>query len=199
MGFHRKRELTMLHCHPATRVPFAAVCMSLVLLAACGGGDDMAPAVEAKDAPSRHEAAAASWTECAVENGVCALTMTASFIVLYGPDSDALNATTRWFAGGTDVSCTNAVFGDPAFGVVKRCFYQVAPGQQQAWSECAVENGVCALPPTAAWIVLYGPDPAAANVATRWIAGGTDVPCSNAVFGDPAWGVVKRCFYQVAL
>lgn len=108
----------------ATRTSFAAACAA-ALLAACGGSDEMTATVDAKPDTVRHEAAATTWTECAIEHGVCALTTTAASIVLYGPDSTALNVTTRWFAGAIDVSCSNAVFGDPAYGVVKRCFYQV--------------------------------------------------------------------------
>ena len=55
------------------------------------------------------------WTICANEGQRCSFTGTQE--VRYGVD-------TRWtaprtFTGGVD--CTNARFGDPAFGTVKRC------------------------------------------------------------------------------
>ena len=56
------------------------------------------------------------------------------------------------------------------------------------WTRCADENGVCAFQGTAA--VRYG----ANNVyVQKTLTDGT--PCTNAVFGDPIFGVFKRCDY----
>jgi Flp pilus assembly pilin Flp len=55
-----------------------------------------------------------TWTTCAVENAFCSFSGTA--LVRYGAGS-------TWVSGTyTDgVSCSNSVFGDPAYGTVKSC------------------------------------------------------------------------------
>ena len=57
-------------------------------------------------------------------------------------------------------------------------------------NECAIEGGSCALP-AGTWEVLYG-------TGTRWrVAPATGtVPCTNSVWGDPASGVEKKCYYR---
>ena len=56
------------------------------------------------------------------------------------------------------------------------------------WTRCADENGVCAFQGMAA--VRYG----ANNVyVQKTLTNGT--PCTNAVFGDPMFGVFKSCDY----
>ncbi|NOT08952.1 MAG: hypothetical protein HOP28_12205 [Gemmatimonadales bacterium] len=62
------------------------------------------------------EPAPATWARCAEEGGVCAFTGTRQ--VRYG--TPTLNVV-KTLAGGTP--CTNAVFGDPAVGVGKECWY----------------------------------------------------------------------------
>lgn len=61
-------------------------------------------------------------------------------------------------------------------------------GAQNSWTFCANENGYCSFGGTQ--LVRYG-----ANGAYyyRTMTGG--VSCSNAVFGDPIFGVVKKCSY----
>jgi Flp pilus assembly pilin Flp len=63
-------------------------------------------------------AAAPNWVWCANEGGSCTMAGTKS--VRYGHA-----ATNRWaYQTRTgSFSCTNGVFGDPAFGVGKACFY----------------------------------------------------------------------------
>ncbi|MBJ6125745.1 hypothetical protein [Microvirga splendida] len=65
------------------------------------------------------------------------------------------------------------------------------PSQAQAQGlvQCARENGFCRVPyPTR---VIYGIRGQGVEVFVR----GGGVPCTNRVFGDPAPGVAKRCFY----
>src|SRR4029450_9336771 len=57
------------------------------------------------------------WTFCADEGEVCAFAGTAE--VRYGVDGAYAPGT---FTDG--VECSNAVFGDPAFGVVKHCDFR---------------------------------------------------------------------------
>lgn len=57
-----------------------------------------------------------TWTKCASEGQQCAFTGTRD--VRYGTTT---SFTTKTFTGG--VSCSNGVFGDPAYGYVKTCWY----------------------------------------------------------------------------
>ncbi|MFL6634831.1 MAG: S8 family serine peptidase, partial [Massilia sp.] len=57
-----------------------------------------------------------TWTTCAAENGTCSFSGTRD--VRYG---SATSFVTKTFTGS--VKCSNAVFGDPAHGVVKSCSY----------------------------------------------------------------------------
>ena len=57
-----------------------------------------------------------TWTYCTAENGTCSFTGTRD--VRYGT---ATSFVTKTFTGS--VKCSNAVFGDPAHGVVKSCSY----------------------------------------------------------------------------
>jgi C1A family cysteine protease len=59
-----------------------------------------------------------SWTHCAQEGQQCKFSGTAQ--VRYGANGKYNIAT---FSGG--VACTNAVFGDPIYGIVKSCDYQI--------------------------------------------------------------------------
>ena len=62
-------------------------------------------------------AAASSWTYCADENQFCSFSGTKQ--VRYGANS------TYFYQSFTDgTSCSNSVFGDPLFGVLKHCDYQ---------------------------------------------------------------------------
>jgi hypothetical protein len=60
--------------------------------------------------------AAITWTACAAEHGVC--TFSGTHAVKYGSDTQYVILT---FNGGTP--CDNGVFGDPAPGTEKRCWY----------------------------------------------------------------------------
>jgi hypothetical protein len=90
--------------------------------------------------------------------------------------------------------CDNATFGDPISGVVKACSYQVTSTSQNAVA-CASEGGICTVPAGTTATVTYG-----ANGAfySRPNVSGM-LGCDNASFGgDPIYGVVKACSYQVA-
>ncbi len=56
------------------------------------------------------------WTYCASENGYCSFSGTQ--LVRYGANGSYVY---RTVTGGT--SCSNTIFGDPAFGTVKQCAY----------------------------------------------------------------------------
>lgn len=163
----------------------------LVALTGCLGVE------ESESDPTSDESYAAtsdeltSWVECAKESGtpgtvasdsVCNFTGTK--VVRYGT---ATQFTSRTLAG--PVACNNATFGDPAFGTYKKCWYaQEVP--DSSWTACAVEGGQCAFQGSRE--VRYGTSPES-GYASLVRSNGT--PCTNAVFGDPARGVQKRCWY----
>ncbi len=118
------------------------------------------------------------WTVCAPEGGVCAFTGTTA--VRYGANGAFV------FKTVTDGTvCTNAVFGDPIFGIVKECSIRSTPPVTN-WTLCAPEGGVCAF--TGTMKVRYG---ANGSFVFKTLTDGT--ACTNAAFGDPIFGTVKQC------
>lgn len=123
---------------------------------------------------------------CGGEGATCALPAGTTATVWFG-------ATGHWALQGAvtgSIGCNTAVFGDPDVGVVKSCSYVLSP--PAAVVQCAVENQTCTLPAGKTATVWYGAD-------THWTAHASvsgSVACSNAVFGDPDYGVGKACAYQ---
>ena len=121
------------------------------------------------------------WTTCAGEGGTCSFTGTQA--VRYGANGK--------YAAGTfkgSVSCSNAVFGDPAPGYGKSCEV-LAPAQAPTgytWTTCANEYQTCTLSGIKA--VRYG-----ANGSYYSGSFNNTTGCSNSVFGDPASGYTKKC------
>ena len=60
-----------------------------------------------------------------------------------------------------------------------------------AGTSCAVEGGTCVIPTGSMATVYYG---ANGSFLKRLSVSGS-LACTNAVFGDPAWGIPKACFY----
>lgn len=148
--------------------------------------------------------APSTWTTCASEGASCSFIGTAE--VRYGSPTAYV---TKTLTG--PVTCTNAVFGDPAPGVVKSCSIGapavLAPAPvpapapapvpvpsptpaptPTAWISCAAEGGTCMFNGTLQ--IRYGTPTA---YYTR--SATSSIECSNAVFGDPSPGVVKSCSY----
>jgi hypothetical protein len=176
--------------------------------AATQGNPQAATAAQASPVQTAPTAAAL----CAMERGFCRFTGTQQ--VRYGTPSRYVVLT---LTGGKP--CDNSVFGDPAPGSQKRCWIvhtaatnavsatpaadttktgapDTAPATNTTprrpaitWTACASERSVCAFSGT--HDVKYGSD-------TRYViltfTGGT--PCDNGVFGDPAPGTQKRCWYD---
>jgi Bacterial alpha-L-rhamnosidase 6 hairpin glycosidase domain len=144
-------------------------------------GDPDSGAVKAcyADAPV---SATDAWPQCAAENGTCSFSGTMT--VAFGAGGDYHYAT---LSGGT--ACTDAVFGDPDFGVVKACYLTGAPPAAAAWTACAAENGSCSFSGTEE--VAFGAD---GRYFYGRFTGGT--PCTDGVFGDPDYGTVKDCYVQ---
>ena len=118
------------------------------------------------------------WTFCADEDDLCPFAGTME--VRYGADGAYVYQT---LANGT--ACTNAVFGDPIYGTVKACAIRVPPDPTE-WTFCAAEGGECAF--TGAREVRYGANDV---YVYQTLLDGT--ACTNEVFGDPIYGVVKFC------
>ena len=118
------------------------------------------------------------WTFCASEGGVCAFTGTTE--VRYGANGAYVYQT---LTDGT--ACANAVFGDPIVGTVKQCSIRSTPSPTE-WTICATEGDVCAF--TGTMEVRYG---ANGSFFYQTLTDGT--ACTNEVFGDPIYGVVKAC------
>ncbi|MCS0633620.1 S8 family peptidase [Telluria mixta] len=85
----------------------------------CGAGIINAAAAVNAALGSTTTTTTPTWTYCAAENGTCSFTGTRD--VRYGT---ATSFVTKTFTGS--VKCSNAVFGDPAHGVVKSCSYSSA-------------------------------------------------------------------------
>lgn len=117
------------------------------------------------------------YATCAQEAQQCSFSGTQS--VAYGANGHFVYGT---FTGGT--TCSNAVFGDPAFGVAKSCLVSASP---PAFSPCVAEGGTCSY--TGTRMVAYG---AEGRFVYRRLAG--PVRCDNSSFPDPIYGIPKACY-----
>ena len=131
-----------------------------------------------KECATRTTPRTTEWTFCANEGDTCAFT---------GPSAVRYGANGAFFfktlTDGT--ACTNDAFGgDPIYGTVKQCAIPSPP--QPEWTFCAPENGVCAF--TGTREVRYG-----ANGSYVYQTRTDGTACTNEVFGDPIYGVVKSC------
>lgn len=135
--------------------------------------------------------AADEWVKCAVEEGYCKVNGTA--IVKYGAFK---TWSTRRVTGG--IKCSPAAFGDPAVGVNKACYIVYPQNADRRnefidppkWVKCSNEGGTCKFEGRRR--VSYG----AGNKWAHKVAVGS-ISCSPGGFGkDPAYGVVKTCFYD---
>lgn len=92
-----------------------------------------------------------------------------------------------------DACCGNDANGNPIRSAVSNTVsvtVQPIPiPPVTGWTSCAVENQQCAF--TGTKEVQYG---ATGSYITKTITDGT--PCTNAVFGDPIFGVTKYCYYR---
>lgn len=152
---------------------------------------------------------AQTWTHCANENEYCSFSGTKT--VRFG--ANGKYATTTATDG---VPCSNMIFGDPAYGFQKACDIASSgttststptptptpvptPAPTPAptpmptpvpdtsnWIYCASENQFCTFSGT--HTVRFG---ANGKFSTATATGG--VPCSNMIFGDPAYGYQKAC------
>ncbi|MBK4735135.1 S8 family serine peptidase [Noviherbaspirillum pedocola] len=128
---------------------------------------------------------AVSWAQCANEWGVCNFSGTRQ--VRYGA-----NGSYAYKTATASVSCTNDIFGDPAYGIAKTCEYasnSTTTQTAEVWTWCSSEYNTCSFAGTRE--VKYGVN----GVYTSKIVTGP-VACSNAIFGDPVVGAAKECLYS---
>jgi hypothetical protein len=145
---------------------------------------------------------------CADENGTCSF---------QGPNPS--NYATVYFGAtgnnfGTYAGATNSLpcnltpypagYPDPAPGIVKTCFYQLSSGNlyngPAGYLQCAAEGQTCMF--VGAARIAFGVN---GNFSYRTFpvsssesqAGGA--PCNDSEFPDPDYGVVKACYYQIAV
>ena len=134
-----------------------------------------------------------NWTRCASEGGVCNFSNTRQ--VRYGANNSYAVSTAT-----STLSCSNSVFGDPMYGVVKTCDYgdaistTITPSPTPApvvetWTDCAGEGANCTF--TGTRTVRYG----AYGIYAKGVFNGATA-CTNGVFGDPFYGTVKGCSYS---
>ena len=180
----------------------APVFFALLMTVCVGSGSTIAPqamVVDGLRVRAETPNPNAVWTLCANEYGTC--TFSSARQVKYGTATQYVVAT---FADRTD--CNNGVFGEPALGYGKSCWYDgsasfsasapsssaTAPSTNTPWTFCASEYGTCAFSGTHQ--VKYG-------TATRYVIGTytASAACNNGVFGDPAPGYGKSCWYDAAV
>jgi spore coat protein U-like protein len=89
------------------------------------------------------------------------------------------------------VSCGNPVFGDPDVGTVKACYIKPDIGPP-GYSFCVTENQTCSL--SGPSDVAFGAD---GKFHYKYGVTGS-IACSDSVFGDPDYGVVKACYVRPA-
>ena len=134
--------------------------------------------------PTVYQALPGTWTQCAAEKGTCAVTGTQ--VVAFGAGGKF-----HYTTASSATACDNTVFTDPDPGAVKSCYIQTAPPMTNVWSQCAGENGTCSF--TGALTAAYG-----ANGAFHYTTATSGTACTNAVFGDPAFGTAKNCYLMAA-
>jgi alpha-L-rhamnosidase len=123
------------------------------------------------------------YTQCATENGACPVTGTQS--VAYGA-----NGIYSFTTESSATTCNDATLADPDYGVVKSCYTGPVPPAGPSGvttTYCAHENDLCAF--TGTTTVYFG---SGGDWTSKALTGGTS--CTDTVFGDPDYGVVKACF-----
>ena len=122
------------------------------------------------------------YTKCAAEGGTCAVSGTES--IAYGA-----NGIYAYTTASASTACTDTALPDADYGVVKSCYVGAVTSGPSGVSAtyCGPENGLCAFSGTKN--VYFG---AGGNWKSKSVTGGT--ACTDAVFTDPDFGVVKACF-----
>jgi type IV pilus assembly protein PilY1 len=151
-----------------------------------------APAYEKGATTTSNAQPASGRTQCANKDATCSLPA-GNWEVWYGK-----NNSSGWkvAAATGNIPCTDAVLGNPT-GSNRQCYYfpyGTTPGVTITPSVtatlCASENGNCTLPVGTTKEVWYGD-----GSSWKKAPASGNVPCTNAVFGDPISGTAKSCYY----
>jgi hypothetical protein len=185
--------------HSGSKV-FWLISILIAVLSACGGNDQTSlsqaatklaatgPASTAAIVAAAAAVASPVWLKCANEDGVC--TFSGTTTVRYGLSGKYVTKTAT-----NSIGCNNQVFGDPYPNADKICEYDTSlatpPPPSATWVRCANEDALCVL--TGSNDVRYGSN---GIYFFRTVNG--SVQCSNAIFGDPAFGADKFCDYRAA-
>lgn len=104
-----------------------------------------------------------------------------------------------------NVECNDSVFGDPSPGIKKSCYTTPIPndvlrggssfynagGIPSYWTKCSDENGTCDPGVGKPVDILYGTN------GLYTYANADRVTCNNEIFGDPAPGMRKSCYWRL--
>ena len=133
---------------------------------------------------AKHCDAAPTWAACAGEGGMC--NFSGSALVQYGAAGKY-----AYKLATNSQACSVAGFGiDPNFGVPKTCSWSPPPSADNGWTKCSGESGTCSFAGTRS--VAYG-----VNQSWAYRAATGSIACNPGAFGgDPAYGIVKGCFYK---
>lgn len=110
-------------------------------------------------------------------------------------------STTLFNASNNFLCDVRTFLGDPASGKWKACFYQAIQGYvtthygPSGYQFCAGENGICQFKGPGR--IAYGATSFWGNKMFAFGVFNGGVACNNSIFGDPARGYTKDCFYQV--
>ena len=132
---------------------------------------------------------------CAHEGGECKLPQNPINNVIY---TDGVNSHFRDVSSSVNsISCSNAVFGDPAPGKTKYCLVRPSPvsniqitnGVPNGFTHCSNEGGQCTVQTPSN--IIYG---SGSKYTSGVAAAGSSVNCNNETFSDPTPGIVKSCY-----
>lgn len=153
-----------------------------------------------------------SWKICGNEDSICRVD--GKSIIRYGERNVYVYKLVE-----SDIACSYTIFGDPLFGVHKKCdvfdisdylnntsqavtlqnfygpenkriFNSIFSSIRLVWTFCSYEHGTCKINTNS--IVRYGHN----NVFVYTYAS-NDTICNNEKFGDPLYGTFKKCDYIV--
>jgi hypothetical protein len=131
-----------------------------------------------------------AWTLCSAENTLCSFNGS-TLTVAYGA-----NGSYHYGTITNGITCNNSNFGDPANGVVKSCYIMAPPPGTVTWTTCATDNQTCFFFTGVGGTheVAYGANGhyVYRNITATPTSG---VPCNTSIFGDPAPGVAKACYW----
>jgi hypothetical protein len=134
---------------------------------------------------SSNSARSQIWITCAEEHQTCFVPWT-WMTVWFGKNGAFVSR-----SGVSSIRCDDSVQGfdrDPLVGQPKSCllFFNDASAM---WNTCTSEGGTCGIGSNS--LVRFGDENS--NVWVYGSFGPGTVSCTRSVFGDPAFGVVKKC------